>query len=321
MKKLFAAACLPVLLAGCATTPPAPYQVDHTYTSKSQSDRVKFVIIHYTVSDTPGSIRTLTQEVVSSHYLLTDEDPPKLYGLVDESRVANHAGVSNWKNYSLLNPSSIGIEIVNRGWVDTPQGRQWFAFPQRQMDILIPLLKDIVARHHIAPENILGHADIAPGRKQDPGALFPWKQLADAGLIPWPNPQYVATQRPYYEQQLPDVVWFQKKLAAFGYAVPQTGVLDKATQNVITTFQMKYRQANIDGVPDAETAAILDVMTPTTVVPLVNPVPVPACCMGMNPAAGSTVAPVTAPAPAPSPAPAAQPAPATEPAPAEPPKQ
>lgn len=258
MKKLLAAALALALLAGCAT---APYQVDHSYHSKSQSSRVKFVILHYTVGDTRTALHELTEEVVSSHYLLTDGDPPVLYGLVDESRQANHAGVSAWKNYSLLNPSSIGIEIVNRGFVDTAQGRQWFPFPQRQIDVLILLLKDIVARHQIAPENILGHADIAPQRKQDPGALFPWKQLADAGLIPWPDATRVAAQRALYEQQLPDVAWFQKHLATYGYAVPQTGVLDQATATVLTTFQMKYRQANIDGQPDAETAAILDVMT------------------------------------------------------------
>jgi N-acetylmuramoyl-L-alanine amidase len=259
MKKLFALPLLAALLTGCAT---APYTVDHTYNSKSQSDRVKFVIIHYTVSDTPGSIRELTQEIVSSHYLLTDGDPPVLYGLVDESRVANHAGVSNWKAYSLLNPSSIGIEIVNPGFTRTSDGkRQWYPFPQRQMDVLIPLLKDIVARHHIAPENILGHADIAPQRKQDPGPMFPWKQLADAGLIPWPDAARVAEKRAGYEQQLPDVAWFQQKLATYGYAVPRSGELDEATKIVLGTFQMKYRPSDIEGTPDAETAALLDVMT------------------------------------------------------------
>ncbi|HZX25750.1 MAG TPA: N-acetylmuramoyl-L-alanine amidase, partial [Telluria sp.] len=258
MKKLLAVSLLAALLTGCVT---APYQVDHSYTAKSQSDRVKFLIIHYTVSDTPRSIKILTQEIVSSHYLLTDENPPKLYGLVDESRQANHAGVSSWKNYTLLNPSSIGIEIVNPGFTTNPDGtRTWYRFSDAQMKVLVPLVQDIVKRHNIAPENILGHADIAPQRKQDPGPMFPWKQLADAGLIPWPDAARVAALRPGYEQQLPDVAWFQKKLAAYGYAVPQTGQLDEATRTVISTFQMKYRPSTIDGTPDAETAALLDVM-------------------------------------------------------------
>src|SRR4051812_40748804 len=112
MKLLFTALFL-VLLTGCAATGPV---IDHTYSAKSQSSRVKFLIIHYTVTDRPQSIKVLTEQTVSSHYLLTDEARPVIYGLVDESRVANHAGVSNWKNYSLLNPSSVGIEIVNPGF-------------------------------------------------------------------------------------------------------------------------------------------------------------------------------------------------------------
>jgi N-acetylmuramoyl-L-alanine amidase len=257
MKTLFASLLL-ALLAGCATTVPP---IDHTYSAKSQSSRVKFIVIHYTVSDRPQSIKILTEQVVSSHYLLTDEATPVLYSLVDESRQANHAGVSSWKNYSLLNPSSIGIEIVNPGFTEGPNGRIWYPFPQAQMDVLIPLLKQIVARHNIPPENILGHSDIAPLRKQDPGPMFPWYQLAQAGLIIWPDATRVAEVRPGFEQQLPDVAWFQKKLAAHGYAVPKSGELDQDTRTVLGAFQMKYRPANIDGTPDAETAALLDVLT------------------------------------------------------------
>ena len=257
MKTLFATLLI-ALLAGCAATGP---QIDHSYSAKSQSSRVKFIIIHYTVSDLPQSIKILTEQVVSSHYLLTDEAKPIIYGLVDESRVANHAGVSTWKNYSLLNPSSIGIEIVNPGFTEGPNGRIWYPFPQAQIDQLIPLLKEIVKRHNIPPENILGHSDIAPLRKQDPGPMFPWNQLADAGLIIWPDAARVAAARPGFEQQLPDVAWFQKKLSVHGYLVPQTGELDKDTQTVLGAFQMKYRPADISGTPDAESAALLEVLT------------------------------------------------------------
>src|SRR5450830_528937 len=243
IKSLFS--LLPIaLLAGCATAPMGP-KIDTSMSAKSQSSRAKFVIVHYTVSDLPSSIKILTQQVVSSHYLLTDEPEPVIYRLVDETRQANHAGVSNWKNYTLLNSSSIGIEIVNPGFTVGPDGvRTWYPFPQKQIDTLIVLLKDIVARNNIPPENILAHADIAPGRKQDPGPMFPWFQLAQAGLVQWP-----------------DVAWFQKRLAQFGYATPQTGELDTATRNVLISFQMKYRPAFIDGTPDAETAALLEVLT------------------------------------------------------------
>jgi N-acetylmuramoyl-L-alanine amidase len=255
MKKLIATLII-ALLAGCA----GPY-VDHTYAAKSQSSRVKFIVLHYTVSDRPQSIKILTEQVVSSHYLLTDDKTPMIYGLVDESRQANHAGVSQWKTYTQLNTSSIGIEIVNPGFTEGPNGRIWYPFPQAQIDALIPLLKKIVAKHKIPPENILGHADIAPGRKQDPGPMFPWFQLAQAGLINWPDAARVTAVRPGFEQQLPDIAWFQKQLSVFGYAVPQTGELDEATRNVLISFQMRYRPATIDGTPDAETAALLDALT------------------------------------------------------------
>jgi N-acetylmuramoyl-L-alanine amidase len=251
---------LAVLLAGCASVPP---RLDNSLAARSQSSRVKFIVIHYTVSDLPRSIKILTEQEVSSHYLLTDEAEPKFYTLVDESRMSNHAGVSSWKTYSNLNPMSVGIEIVNCGFKETPEGRVWCPFTQAQIDQLIPLLKQIVARHNIPPQNILGHSDIAPQRKQDPGPLFPWHQLAAAGLITWPDAAQVAAQRAVFETQLPDVAWFQKKLAQHGYAVPQTGVLDEATRNVMFAFQSKYRPARFDGNPDAESAAILEVLAPT----------------------------------------------------------
>nr|WP_199754719.1 N-acetylmuramoyl-L-alanine amidase [Pseudoduganella lurida] len=296
MTKLLLASLCAAALAGCATTPstptgatgttapaaaakPAPtplYQVDRSLTAKGQAPRVRFIVLHYTVSDLPRSIMLLTEREVSAHYLLTDEAQPKFYALVDEKDVAWHAGLSNWKNFTNLNYSSLGIEIVNPGFVETPDGRrQYYPFPQAQIDKLIPLLKDIVARYKVAPENILAHSDIAPQRKQDPGPLFPWKQLADAGLVLWPDAAQVAVQRMKYEAAVPDAVWFQQKLAQHGYAVPQTGVFDEATHNVIVAFQTKYRQANYDGVPDAESAAILDVLTMPKPAPVSAPVPVP----------------------------------------------
>lgn len=277
------AVVLSVLLGGCATP---GLQIDHTYSAKGQSSRVKFVVLHYTVSDAAHSVPALTEQVVSSHYLLTDQNPPVLYSLVDESRQSNHAGVSNWKSYTQLNASSIGIEIVNRGFTDGPNGRVWYPFPQAQIDTLIVLLKEIVARHQIPPENILGHADIAPGRKQDPGPMFPWNQLAAAGLLVWPDAAKVAAARPGYDAQLPPVTWFQQRLAQFGYAVPQNGELDVPTRAALTSFQMRYRPMTIDGTPDAESAALLDALTVTRA-----PAPAP------------VEAPVLAPPPAKLPAP------------------
>lgn len=255
--KIISLFTLMIMLAGCTAEP----RISTKFSSHSQSDRVKYIIIHYTFGDLPRSLETLTQDEVSAHYLLTDTDKPFFYKLVDESRQANHAGLSSWKIYNQLNSSSIGIEIVNQGFADVPAGRVWYPYSQAQIDQLILLLKKIVAQHKIKPENILGHSEIAPQRKQDPGPVFPWKQLADAGLVPWPDQSRVAERLVIYQSLIPDIAWFQQKLAQHGYAVPQTGVLDQETRNVVVVFQSKYRQALFDGMPDAETAAILDVLT------------------------------------------------------------
>lgn len=250
-----ALALLVALLAGCAT------QFDTTYSAVSQGSRVRYLIIHYTALDLPTSIRVLTQQEVSSHYLVSDQPNSRIYLLVDESRRSNHAGVSSWKGNTNLNPSSIGIEIVNLGFTKTENGPVYYSFPQHQVDKVVELVRQITQRHGISPDRVLGHSDIAPQRKQDPGPLFPWKQLADAGLVLWPDAQLVAERRPGFELLLPDVAWFQKRLETHGFAVPQTGVLDEPTRTVIAAFQMKYRNSNYDGNPDGETAAILDVLT------------------------------------------------------------
>jgi N-acetylmuramoyl-L-alanine amidase len=271
--KSLAATLLIALLAGCATQG----GIDKTYTAKGQASRVRFLVLHYTVSDKPSSLKILTQQEVSAHYLLTDDTTPTVYGLVDETRSAYHAGNSSWKGYTQLNNSSIGIEIVNAGWKDTPQGRVYAPFPQTQIDALIPLVKDIVARHGIRPENVVGHSDIAPLRKQDPGPMFPWYQLAQAGLVVWPDPTRVVAVRQVFDVQTPDAAWFQKKLAAHGFGLTQSGAFDQPTKTVLAAFQMKYRPANIAGEPDAETAAMLEVLTTPANAPLppVPPAPIP----------------------------------------------
>ena len=245
-----------VVISGCATGP----RIDTRYTSISQDSRVQFLILHYTAGDFPVSLKTLTEGPVSSHYLV-DDATATIYRLVDESRRAYHAGESFWKGSTRLNASSIGIEIVNPGYKDTPEGRVWFDFPESQITAVIDLVKQVVNQHEIKPERILAHSDIAPQRKVDPGPRFPWKLLADAGLIPWPDAGQVALRRAQFERELPDVAWFQKKLAVHGYAVPQNGMLDEETRNVLAVFQMKYRPARFDGTPDPETAAILEVLT------------------------------------------------------------
>jgi N-acetylmuramoyl-L-alanine amidase len=248
-------ALLLCLLAGCT----GGLRIDNRYTAIGQNSRVQYIVLHYTSTNLSNSLRLLTEEEVSSHYLIGDT-PPTIYRLVDENRRAWHAGESQWQGRTWLNASTIGIELVNRGYSDGPNGRQWQPFAPAQIDALIVLLKDIMQRHQLAPGTILGHSDVAPQRKVDPGPLFPWKRLADAGLLPWPDAQAVAQQQALFSQSLPTVAWFQQQLQLQGYLVPEHGELDEATRNVLAAFQMKYRPARYDGEPDAETAALLLVL-------------------------------------------------------------
>ncbi len=255
--KLFSATLLLVLLAGCASGP----RIDTSHSSIGHDSRVQFIVLHYTSTDLPRSLALLSGRDVSSHYLI-GESPATIYRLVDEDRRAWHAGESEWNGRTWLNATSIGIELVNRGYEQSAGGRRlWYPYSQAQIDALVVLLKDIMARHGLKPGAIIGHSDIAPQRKVDPGPLFPWKRLAEEGLVPWPDAGAVAAAQAHYAAAgLPAIGWFQEALAAQGYRVPRHGHLDDETRNVIAAFQMKYRPTRFDGEPDAETAAMLQVL-------------------------------------------------------------
>jgi N-acetylmuramoyl-L-alanine amidase len=281
---------LAAVLAGCATPPPPPppppapvvapavpvnvpfttpggVPIDISRTARGQDSRVMFLIIHYTVLDLPNSIRVLTEQQVSSHYLITDEASPRIMRLVDEFQRAWHAGRSSWQGNRMLNASSIGIEIVHPGAKILPDGtREYLPFPKEQIDALVPLVQDIVRRYQIKPERILGHAEIQPQTKQDPGPTFPWKLFADLGITPpWPDAARVAAQRAVFEAAPPDATWWQQNFTKHGYELRASGMFDEELKNVTASFQMRYRPANYSGQPDAETAALLHV--------LVNPLP------------------------------------------------
>lgn len=243
------------LLAGCAGAP----TINREHASKNHSSRVQYVVIHYTSTGLARSLELLTAGEVSAHYLI-DREPATVYQLVDESRRAWHAGDSNWQGRTWLNASSIGIELVNEGYAEGPQGRSWQPYGEAQIEALIALLKDLRARHGLGSDAIIGHADIAPQRKVDPGPLFPWQRLAEAGLIRWPDAAEVSARRAGFERALPDALWFQQQLARVGYGLVFSGQFDEPTRNVLAAFQMKYRPVRHDGLADAETAALLAVL-------------------------------------------------------------
>jgi len=148
------------------------------------------IVLHYTGMPTgeEALLRLVDADAkVSAHYLL--EEDGRIFALVPEERRAWHAGVSFWDGISNVNAASIGIEIVNPGhdWGYRP-------FPAVQIDSLLSLLSGITQRHAIQPYNIIGHSDVAPARKQDPGELFPWQLLAERGFGLWPESGLKATQ-------------------------------------------------------------------------------------------------------------------------------
>jgi N-acetylmuramoyl-L-alanine amidase len=200
---------------------------------------VSILVLHYTgMPDAQSAISWMANpdSKVSAHYVVTEEG--NIVRMVDESKRAWHAGVSRWRGISDVNSASIGIELVNPGheWGYRP-------FPPAQINALVPLVHEIVQRHRITRGNVVGHSDIAPARKQDPGELFPWAQLARVRL---------ALPRPV--RNLMDPLWsdgaFLLALERFGYdmANPQAAVV---------AFQRRFRPELIDGVIDGECRAIL----------------------------------------------------------------
>jgi N-acetylmuramoyl-L-alanine amidase len=253
-------------------TTPGGVPIDISRTAQGQDSRVMFLVIHYTVLNLPDSIRVLTEQQVSSHYLLTDEASPRVMRLVEEFRRAWHAGPSSWQGNRMLNASSIGIEIVHPGAKIAPDGsREYLPYPKAQIDALIPLVQDIVRRHQIKPERIVGHNEIQPLTKQDPGPTFPWKKFSDLGITPpWPDAARVAAQRAIFEATPPDATWWRQAFTRHGYGITPTGGFDEELKLITASFQMRYRQNNYSGVADAETAALLHVLTnplPTATAP------------------------------------------------------
>ena len=171
---------------------------------------------------------------VSAHYVV--EEDGRVFHLVPEDRRAWHAGVSSWLGASNINQRSIGIEIVNPG-----HEFGYRAFPAAQMQAVLELSLGIIARHRIPAARVIGHSDVAPLRKEDPGELFDWQGLAAAGVGVWPSPKPV---------QWSDDAFFAA-LQRYGYDISDRAAATRA-------FCRHFRQARLSDVPDAELAAILN---------------------------------------------------------------
>ena len=202
---------------------------------------IDMLILHYTGMESAEAALTRMCDAdarVSAHYMI-DEDGT-VYRLVDEAMRAWHAGVSSWRGAGNINDRSIGIELVNPG-----HEFGYRRFPVSQMTALTGLCREILARHPIAPANVLGHSDVAPSRKQDPGELFDWQALAAAGIGLWPTAESA-------DGEPADEAAALGTLARIGYAVEEAG------PDAVAAFQRRYRPARIDGAIDSETAVLID---------------------------------------------------------------
>lgn len=211
------------------------------------------LVLHYTGMQTgeEAIARLRDPEArVSSHYVV--EEDGRIFRLVPEERRAWHAGVSFWRGRRNVNADSIGIEIVN-------PGHEWGyrAFPEAQVAAVIELVADIRTRWMIEDRDIVGHSDVAPARKEDPGELFPWKRLAQAGHGLWAEAT-PAPGNPIGEGEEGAAVFaLQAGFTRLGYDLPPSGRFDGDTTAVVRAFQRHWRPERVDGIADGETRARL----------------------------------------------------------------
>ena len=247
-----------------------------TFQSESFSTRIRFVVIHYTSIDWENSLKVLTNEryEVSSHYLIpeggddTYSDQIKIFQLVDEENRAWHAGISKWEERTNINDQSIGIELVNQAECSVRQGSQYdytnnyiclfSEFDSDQIDQLILLLKDILSRHdEIKPTYIVGHSDISPDRKFDPGPKFPWKKLYENGIGAWYDDQTFEKYNNQFKRKVPDINQIQCALKRYGYGIEITNKMDEQTFFVIRAFQYHFTPNKSDGSISVDTVSAL----------------------------------------------------------------
>lgn len=203
---------------------------------------ISIIVLHYTGMqdgrDGAAAISWLAnpESKVSAHYVVAEDG--QIVHMVMEEKRAQHAGVSQWRGITDVNSASIGIEIVN-------PGHEWGyrAFPEEQMDSVTRLVAELARTYNVEPRNVVGHSDVAPARKQDPGELFDWERLARVGL---------AVPRPL--DGLMDPGWPD---AAFILALERYGYGIADGKAAVVAFQRRFRPSNVDGMIDGECRAIL----------------------------------------------------------------
>ena len=216
---------------------------------KREKKKIIFIILHYTgMRKESEAIERLCdyKSKVSSHYFVKKNG--RILNLVPDLYTAWHAGISSWKKLNSINKYSIGIEISNPG-----HDFGYKKFPTKQISSLIKLLRHLSKKYNIKKQNILGHSDIAPNRKKDPGEKFPWKKLAEKNLCNWHKLSEISTKKKInliankYEEEI-----FLKNLYQIGYPKINKMNFKKNKSNLVIAFQRKFRQSLVNGKIDQE---------------------------------------------------------------------
>ena len=212
--------------------------------------RPDMLLLHYTgTPNAAGALEHLRSPTsqVSAHYFVFEDG--RVIQMVQEGKRAWHAGIAVWSGESDINSCSIGIEIANPG-----HEFGYRDFPKRQIAAVTALCRGILTRNAIPPERVLGHSDVAPGRKQDPGEKFPWRTLYESGVGNWVRPAKILDGPLLALGDRGDgVTAMQRLLAEYGYGVAINGNYDSAMHEVVTAFQRHFRPERVDGVIDTST--------------------------------------------------------------------
>jgi N-acetylmuramoyl-L-alanine amidase len=217
------------------------------------------IVLHYTgMRDADAALARLCSpgDEVSAHYFVFENG--HIVQCVPEARRAWHAGTGSWAGESDVNSCSIGIEIANPG-----HDHGYPDYPLRQIAALITLCRAMLIRRKIPPHRVLGHSDIAPARKQDPGEKFPWRLLHDSGVGLWVPPAPIIEDQPFFAlgDSDPAIAELQAKLADFGYGIAtRNGHYSAETMSVVGAFQRHFRPARVDGMADRSTLQTLDAL-------------------------------------------------------------
>jgi N-acetylmuramoyl-L-alanine amidase len=222
---------------------------------RKDGQRPRILLLHYTgMDDADRALYWLCtpESRVSCHYLI--DEAGRITQMVSEAMRAWHAGEAFWAGETDINSASIGIEIHNPG-----HSGGYPDFPEAQMQSIEALALDIIARHHIRPQLVLAHSDIAPSRKQDPGEKFDWARLAGAGIGHWVEPTRIEGDAGFGPgDEGGEIERLQLRLAEYGYQIAPTGRFCEDTAIVVTAFQRHFRPALVNGRADHSTIDTLN---------------------------------------------------------------